>query len=55
MNIAARIKVIPAVTHLYHGTWKRKYGEKKLRFVDRVYTSIVRVVVINLLLYLWLI
>ena len=30
MNTAAIIKQKPAVTHLYHGTWKKKYGEKKL-------------------------
>ena len=30
MNTAASIKQKPTETHLYNGTWKKKYGEKKL-------------------------
>lgn len=30
MNIAASIRAIAAVNHLYLRTWKKKYGEKKL-------------------------
>jgi hypothetical protein len=30
MNTAANIKQKPTETHLYNGTWKKKYGEKKL-------------------------
>ena len=33
MNTAASTIQRPAVTHLYHGTLKKKYGEEKLGIV----------------------